>query len=158
MSEKPAINAPAAALLFEIIDGPAEPAVTWVVSNERNTGLLGTMASMTAEQASHVPAPGRKSAAAHAQHLRFALELAAERLRGKTPDADWDSSWEPAVVTPAEWKQLQDRIRAASATVRKLIADGDAWDNMMLQGIVATVAHTAYHLGAMRQLLPTSPS
>jgi hypothetical protein len=156
MSDKPAINAPAASLLYEIIDGPAEPAVTWVVSNAPNTGLLGTMAAMTAEQASHAPAPGRKTAAAHGQHLRFALELAAQRLQGQSPEADWDSSWEPSIVTPAEWKQLQERIRAASATVRQLIADGESWDGMMLQGIVATVAHTAYHLGAMRQLLRTA--
>ena len=152
--DKPAINAPAASLLFEIIDGPADPKWTWVVSTEPGSDLLGTLARFSAAQASAAPAPGRRSAAAHAAHLRFALELAARRLLGENPDADWDGSWEPGVVDDADWTRLQDQIRAASARLREVIANGEAWEQMAFQGIIATVAHTAYHLGAIRQLLP----
>ena len=152
--DKPAINAPAAALLFEIIDGPADPKQTWVVSVEPASGVLGTLAKLTAAQASASPGAGRKSAAAHAAHLRFALELATKRMRGEDPPADWDASWEPGVVDDAGWRKLQDEIRAASAALRRSIEDGEAWDAMTFKGIISTVAHTAYHLGAIRQLLP----
>jgi hypothetical protein len=49
---------------------------------------------------------------------------------------------------------LEDQIRAASAALRQAIQDGETWDALTFQGIIATVAHTAYHLGALRQLLP----
>lgn len=152
--DKPAINAPAAALLFEIIDGPADQKPTWVVSTEPASGVLGTLARFSAEQASASPAPGRRSAAAHAAHLRFSLELAVRRLKGENPPADWDGSWEPGIVDDAGWRDLQGRIRAASAALRTVVQDGETWDAMTFQGIIATVAHTAYHLGALRQLLP----
>lgn len=152
--DKPAINAPAAALLLEIIDGPVNPEWTWVVSVEPSSGVLGTLAKFSAEQAS-AATRGRKSAAAHASHLRFALELATRRVKGENPDADWDASWQPAVVDAEKWRQLQQQIRDASAALRRAIEDGQSWDALTFQGIVATVAHTAYHLGALRQLLPT---
>jgi hypothetical protein len=152
--DKPPINAPAAELLFELIDGPADPKRTWVVSTEANSGVLGTLARLTAAQASTPPAPGRKTAAAHAAHLLFAIELATRRVRGEDPPADWDASWEPATVDDAAWRRLCDDLRQASVNLRTAILEGETWTAMMLQGIVATVAHTAYHLGALRQMLP----
>jgi hypothetical protein len=154
--DKPVINAPAAELLFELIDGPADPKQTWVVSNEPNSGLLGTLAKFTAEQASRPPAVGRRSAAAHAAHLLFSLELATRRLRGENPDADWDGSWEPSVVNREDWDRLRAQISEASATLRKTIEAGANWESLAFKGIIATVGHTAYHLGAIRQLVPSA--
>jgi hypothetical protein len=152
---KPEINIPAAELLFELIDGPADPKLTWIVSNEPNSGVLGTLERFTAEQASRAPALGRKTAAAHAAHLLFSLELAIQRLRGENPDADWDGSWEPSTVSPADWDRLRQQIREASATLRRTIENGTEWEPLAFKGIVATVGHTAYHLGALRQLVPS---
>ena len=152
---KPVINTPAVELLFELIDGPADPKQTWVVSTEPNSGLLGTLAKFTAEQASRPPAVGRRSAAAHAAHVLFSLELATQRLRGENPDADWDGSWEPSVVNREDWDRLRYQIRDASATLRRAIEAGTDWEPMAFKGIIATVGHTAYHLGAIRHLVPS---
>ena len=153
--DQPEINVPAAELLFELIDGPADPKQTWVVSVEPNSGVLGTLALFTAEQASRPPALGRKTPAAHASHLLFSLELATQRLRGENPEADWDGSWEPSVVDVEDWDQLRQQIRDASAVLRKTIEDGAGWEPLAFKGIVATVAHTAYHLSALRQFVPS---
>jgi hypothetical protein len=155
---KPQINTPAAELLFELIDGPADPKRTWIVSNAPNTGILGTLAVFTAAEASRPPTLGHKTAAAHAAHLLFALELATKRLQGENPDADWDASWEPSTVGDADWKRMQVQIRDASAALRRVLESGDDWAPMQFEGIIATVGHTAYHLGALRQLLPTLPA
>jgi hypothetical protein len=152
---KPEINVPAAELLFELIDGPADPKATWVVSTEPNSGLLGTLALFTAEQASRAPALGRKTPAAHASHLLFSLELATQRLKGENPEADWDGSWEPSVVDAEDWDRLRQQIRDASAVLRQTIQDGTDWEPLAFKGIIATVGHTAYHLGALRQLVPS---
>src|SRR4051812_43697533 len=149
------INTPAAELLFELIDGPADPKLTWVVSNEPNAGILGTLDRFSAEQASRAPALGRKTPAAHAAHLLFSLELATQRLRGENPDADWDGSWEPSTVFPDDCHRLRQQIREASATLRKAIEGGTTWEPLAFKGIIAPVGHVAYHLGALRQLLPS---
>jgi hypothetical protein len=151
----PDINIPAAELLFELIDGPADPKLTWIVSNEANAGVLGTLDKFTAEQASRAPALGRKTPAAHAAHLLFSLELATQRLRGANPDADWDGSWEPSTVGPDDWARIRAQIREASATLRQAIERGTEWEPLAFKGILATVGHVAYHLGALRQLLPS---
>jgi hypothetical protein len=153
---KPAINAPAAELLFELIDGPADAKQTWIVSVEPASGVLGTLRRFTAEQASRAPALGHKTPAAHAAHLLFSLELATQRLLGENPPADWDASWEPSVVNADDWARLLEQLRDASATLRQTIESRTAeWEPMAFKGIIATVGHTAYHLGALRQLLPS---
>ena len=151
-----AINTPAAELLFELLDGPADPKATWIVSTEPASGVLGTLRRFSAEQASRAPALGHKTPAAHAAHLLFSLELATQRLLGQNPAADWDGSWEPSTVNADDWTRLLDQIREASARLRQTIEARTAeWEPMAFKGIVATVGHTAYHLGALRQLLPS---
>ena len=34
-----------------------------------------------------------------------------------------------------------------------MISGGAAWEPLAFKGIIGTVAHTAYHLGALRQIL-----
>ena len=94
--------------------------------------------------------------AAHAAHLLFSLELATQRLLGENPPADWDGSWEPSVVNSDDWARLLDQLGEASARLRQTIESRTAeWEPMAFKGIIATVGHTAYHLGALRQLLPS---
>jgi hypothetical protein len=151
-----AINTPAAELLFELIDGPADPRLTWVVSNEAGSGILGTLHRFSAEQASRAPVLGHKTPAAHAAHLLFSLELATQRLLGQNPAADWDASWETSSVDADDWTRLIEQIRDASARLRQTIEIRTAeWEPLTFKGIIATVAHTAYHLGALRQLVPS---
>lgn len=151
-----AINTPASELLFELIDGPGDPKATWIVSTELATGVLGTLRRFTAEQASRAPALGHKTPAAHAAHLLFSLELATQRLLGENPPADWDASWEPSVVSGDDWTRLLDQLREASVRLRQTIEARTAdWEPTAFKGIIATVGHTAYHLGALRQLLPS---
>src|SRR4051794_29838201 len=84
-------------LLDESLTGPADPKRTWVVSNEPDSGLIRPLDALPAEGASRPPTPGGRTAAAHAEHERFALDLARRRLEGEDPAAatvaDWDASW-----------------------------------------------------------------
>src|SRR5688572_28542461 len=149
-------NEAAVELMTELIVGP-DPKWTWIVSNEPNAGVLGVLNGLSAEQASTPPAPGRRSVAAHAGHLLFALDAATRRLRGENPELDWDASWNRGAVTAAEWDQLRRDLRAELDRLLQVILEhrGD-WEPMALEGIIATVGHTAYHLGAIRQILALS--
>ena len=149
-------------LLDESLAGPADPKHTWVVSNEPASGLIGTLDALSAEAASRPPTPGGRTAAAHAQHELFALDLARRRLEGEDPAAataaDWDASWGTGTVTEPMWANLRAELRRAGAELRQTIESKQDWSDTDIKGLAATLAHLTYHLGAVRQIARTAQS
>jgi hypothetical protein len=84
----------------ETFEGEVRPGWVWIVSGPAEASVLGSLAGVTWEDAYKVPAPGRKSIAAHAAHLKYALELTLKRLEGENPPADWAGSFDPANLVP----------------------------------------------------------
>ena len=68
-----AVRSAMTTLLREILDGSSEGA-GWVL-NPRDPGLLGSLARVSASDASAVPPGGSSSTASHAEHLRYSLSL-----------------------------------------------------------------------------------
>ena len=67
---------------------------------------------------------------------------------------DWDATWQRASVTDEEWDVLKGRLRAAHQGVMTMLGDEATWaDEQAIGGSMASVAHTAYHLGEIRQAL-----
>ena len=139
-------------LLDESLTGPADPHRTWVVSSEPASGLLGTLDALSAEDASRPPVPGARTIAAHAQHELFALDLARHRLEGENPAADWDASWGTGTVTEPMWANLRAELRRAGTELRQTVESKRTWSDVETQGLIATLAHLTYHLGAVRQI------
>lgn len=139
-------------ILAEAYAGPADPRSTNFVNNEPDCGVFGTLDGLSAQQASTPPAPGRPTAAAHAEHLRFSLDVSTRWLRGDHAKADWPSSWAVQSVDEEEWMRLRERLRDEYAQFLELIDARATIDEELLAGIVGTVAHAAYHLGALRQV------
>jgi hypothetical protein len=139
-------------LLDESLTGPADPHRTWIVSSEPASSLLGTLDALSAEDASRAPVPGARTIANHAQHELFALDLARHRLEGQDPAADWDASWGAAAVTEPMWANLRAELRRAGTELRQTIESKQTWSDVETQGLIATLAHLTYHLGAVRQL------
>ncbi len=71
-------------------------------------------------------------------------------------DADWNASWQRTSVTPEEWKSLCQRLSDASRAWQSAVAQRTDWNELTASGALASVAHTAYHLGAIRQILAAS--
>ena len=142
-------------LLDESLTGPADPHRTWIVSNEPASGFLGTLDQLSAEDASRAPVPGARTIAAHAQHELFALDLARHRLQGQNPAADWDASWGTAAITEPMWANLRAELRRAGTELRQTIESKQSWSDVETQGLIATLAHLTYHLGAVRQIART---
>ena len=142
----------------ETFEGEVRPGFCWIVGGPPDTALFGTLAPLTAAQAYAAPGPGARSAAAHVAHLRFALDLTFRRLQGENPPADWASSFDlPPDRSPAAWQSLQLELRRAYDRVlaflqaRRQVPPQD-WPPIHLVGLSATIAHNAYHLGAIRQI------
>ena len=122
---------------------------------DRGTSLFETLAPVTAEVASRRVAPTCACLAAQVEHVAFYLEVAARYARGEEfGRIDWDAAWRRTGATPEEWAALQERLRAAHRGVLDLLGDEATFrDERALGGAMAIVAHTAYHLGEIRQAL-----
>jgi hypothetical protein len=139
-------------LLREGVEGPPDPRGTYFVSNAPDAGLLGTLDRLTAEQASVTPTADRRSIAAHAGHVLFALNASRRWITGERPRLNWKESWLVSAVDEQQWDQLRADIRAAHAALRTAIEQTSNWDDVTTGSAVAIVAHAAYHLGAIKQL------
>ncbi len=120
---------------------------------DHNSGIRATLAAITAEQASR-RINGRPSIAAHARHMSFHLRVTAEWIEGDHSKRDWLGSFEPQTVTTEEWDGVKRDLEASrdgftralgSLTPERFAEEG---------GGMGAVAHLAYHLGAIRQLMP----
>ena len=72
-------------LLEEVCSGPQNPRETWVVSNETDSGILGTLSRISPEHASRAPRAGAPTIAGHVDHVRFALHAGRRWLTENTP-------------------------------------------------------------------------
>jgi hypothetical protein len=125
---------------------------------DKGTSMFETLATISAEEAS-VPVGGRcATLAAQVKHTAFYLELVNRNVRSGTFErVDWGEIWRTtSAVTPEEWESIKARLRAAYNDIRALIADTPVWPSeQYIGGAIATIVHTAYHLGEIRQALCT---
>jgi hypothetical protein len=140
-------------LLAEAFEGPRDPRSTWFVSNAPDSGIFGTLAALTPQEASRAPGPGRRSAAAHTSHLAFSLRVSAAQLRGEQPKVNWAESWAVSSVDERGWAGLRASLRGDYDATRAELASRTEWEPEALAGAMAIVAHCAYHLGALRQII-----
>src|SRR5437867_11927624 len=68
-------------------------------------------------------------------------------------DADWNGSWRRTTVTDDQWRMLRDSLRKKADTWQRAVAVRTEWDDINAAAALSTIAHTAYHLGAIRQIL-----
>jgi hypothetical protein len=119
-------------------------------------GLFRTLEEMTFEDASRPVAQKRPTIAAHCEHLRFYLDVLYRAMHGDTTRADWDASWRTQTVTATEWDALRSAIKTEYTRLMTELRAMDAQDTRLETGM-SVLAHTAYHLGAIRQLIPRDP-
>jgi hypothetical protein len=141
-------------LLTELFDGP--PAQEAFVLNPGDPGLLRQLDTIDARAASERPVPGRTTIAAHTDHVEYGLSLLNRCAAGEEnpwATADWEASWKRPTVTDEQWKALRDRLRQSAGQWQQAVVARTDWNDMAAAGALASAAHTAYHLGAVRQIL-----
>ncbi|HET6891715.1 MAG TPA: hypothetical protein VFH31_11480 [Pyrinomonadaceae bacterium] len=138
-------------LLKEAFEGPPSDQPSAFLN--KGTGLFQTLNEITAQAASAQTRPGGSTIAAHTEHLRFYVMVHYELLRGSTEKIDWAQSWRVRHVTSAEWDQLRRELRRAYKTVTEHLRAVSIWSDDEISVGMAIIAHTAYHLGAIRQLM-----
>lgn len=144
------ISSALAGLLAELVEGAPEMAF---VLNPGDPGLLRSLDRLSAAAASAAP-PGGSSIAAHVEHLRYGLSLMNRWAAGENPfaDADWSRSWERGTVSEDEWTRRRAELAEEARRWREALAVGREVSQVELGGMIGSVAHLAYHLGAIRQI------
>ena len=75
-------------------------------------------------------------------------------MRGQQPSRDWAESWTVSSVDDTAWLELQSALRLEYETLQTQLELGfDPSNPMMTTAGIALVAHAAYHLGAIRQMV-----
>lgn len=125
---------------------------------DKGTALFETLATITAEEAS-IPVGGKcATLAAQVEHVGYYLEVLSQYMVGPPPqNVDWGEIWRTVgSVNAAEWADSQQRLRETYERVTALIDSVEAWETEeLIGGPIAIIAHTAYHLGEIRQALCT---
>ena len=114
-------------------------------------GLFTTLEGISSETASS-ESGAQRSIAAHVEHLRVYVAALRGYMNGATTPTDWEASWATHTVSSLEWSALQAALKrdydALKADLER-VPDGD----LRLAEGMAVLTHSAYHFGAIRQLL-----
>jgi len=155
MIDEPRFREALGRLLRELLQGPA-PDASFML-NRGDRGLLASLAQLSAAQASASP-DGRGSVAAHVDHLRYGLSLLNRWALGDDPwgDADFSASWARVHVTEQQWRELREALAAETTGWSQAIDQPREWTRASLTETIASVAHLAYHLAAIRQIQPAA--
>jgi hypothetical protein len=140
-----------AALFSELAFGA--PASGGYMLNPDDEGLLKSLDKISADAASAVTETG-SSVAAHVEHLRYGLSLMNRWSAGENPfeDADWSVSWTRASVTDDGWRTLKTDLRTEADRWLNALRTPRDVQKIELDGMIGSIAHLAYHLGAIRQI------
>jgi hypothetical protein len=148
-------TAPTLARLFaELVDGTAAFADGGYIVNGGDVGLAKSIEKLSAADASRSTNDGA-TIAAHVQHVRYGLSLmnrwAAE---GGNPfaDATWDEAWKIREVDERAWDEIRSGFAAEARRWLEALRTPREVSETELNGMVASIAHLAYHMGAIRQI------
>ena len=136
-------------LLTETFESGDNPEGT--VYLDRGAGLFDSLVDVSAGQASQEVIPGGTTIAAQVNHSLYYLEVLESYIQGEMPEKDWPGSWQPQKVDEAAWETLKNNLKTTYKRLRAILEEQDDWDK--LEDGFAVAIHTAYHLGAIRQML-----
>jgi hypothetical protein len=140
-------------LFSELVDGASDPNGAFIL-NSGDVGVLKSLDKLSAADASRSVHDGA-TIAAHAQHVRYGLSLMNEwATAGGNPfaNAKWDDAWKISGVNEPEWQEIRTGLRAETHAWVRALGSPREVSEVELAGMIGSVAHLAYHLGAIRQI------
>jgi hypothetical protein len=117
---------------------------------DRGVGVFATLAGVSGEVASRHHRGS--TIAAHTEHAKFYLDRLCEFIDGRSERVNWEDSWLIETVNDEEWAALQSSVRKAYENTLRCLAEERDWNEPQVGMAMGLVAHTAYHLGAIRQM------
>ena len=145
---------PSLATLFsELVDGANNRGGAFVL-NSGDAGFVKSIQKLSATDASR-SVHGGATIAAHVQHVRYGLSLMNRWAReGGDPfaDATWEAAWKISGVNEAQWDEIRKGMASEAHTWLEVFRQPRDVSGVELSGMIGSIAHLAYHLGAIRQI------
>jgi hypothetical protein len=135
-------------LLHETFEGSPEGQGSAYL--DRGIGIFNTLDKLSAEQVSR-PVNGT-TIAAQTEHAKFYLDRLCEFIGGRTERVNWEDSWLIEDVSEEEWNALRETVKKSYENALRCFAENQNWSEDNVGMAMGMLAHTAYHLGAIRQL------
>jgi hypothetical protein len=121
---------------------------------DKGTSLFETLDEVSAEEASKPISEKGTSIAAHVEHTRFHLNEIVKMDQSGPREVNWDESWKVSSVSEDEWRKLKADLKSVYEQVCQIMQNFTAEAaGQYLPGAISVIAHSAYHLGAIRQIL-----
>ena len=140
-------------LFGELVEGAPGGGGAYML-NSGDHGLLRSLDKLSAADASR-STNGGATIAAHAQHLRYGLSLMNRWAKeGGDPfaDATWDAAWKISNVDTAAWDEIRTGLRDETRRWLHVLGTPRETTEVELNGMIGSIGHLAYHLGAIRQI------
>ena len=121
---------------------------------DKGTSLFETLADIDAAAASQ-PMGDCATIAAHVAHVSYYLRVLEDRMFDRDLSyVDWDEIWASVSgVTEAEWAAMLADLRETYTRIKGHLDEAESWDGITeLSSMLGIIAHTAYHLGEIRQM------
>ena len=144
-------------LFSELVEGINRGGEAFIL-NSGDEGLLRSLDKLSAADASRSVNDGA-TIAAHAQHVRYGLSLMNRwATEGGNPfaDAKWDEAWKTRGVDDRAWTEIRQGLRHETQRWKEALTTPRDVADVEFAGMVGSIAHLAYHLGAIRQKLAFS--
>ena len=135
-------------LLRETFEG--SPAGEGSAYLDQGVGVFPTLNGISAKDASQNFYG--TTVVAQSEHAKFYLDRLCEFINGRTAKVNWDDSWLIETVSDDEWDALRGAVERSYKETLLCIAEPREWSSDQVGMAMGLVAHTAYHLGAIRQI------
>jgi len=122
---------------------------------DRDSALFDTLETLSATQTSQPIGSKGATIAGHVEHMRYYLGVLTDCIQRKpATSVNWEDSWQLKGVDDSEWEAAKQRLRNGYHTTLAVMKDLEEWEGEDDIGAsLAILAHTAMHLGAIRQAL-----
>jgi hypothetical protein len=139
------------AVMGELLNGTAPSG--GLLLNSGDKGIVDSLARLSAAEASQI-VNGGSSIAAHAAHVTFYANIINRVAAGENPwdGADWTLAWKKPVVNADEWEDIKQDLVDEHRKWLAINGEPREVTTSELTYLVASIAHLAYHLGAIRQM------
>lgn len=142
-----------ASLFSELTEGVRVKGTAYVL-NSGDVGLLRSLDAISPADASRSVNEGA-TIAAHTQHVRYGLSLMNRwASNGGNPfaDATWDAAWQVSTVDENSWREIRNGLQHETQAWLQALASPREATETELTGMIGSIVHLAYHLGAIRQI------
>ena len=132
--------------MIETFEGPGKEGSYFT---GQNNSIFSTLNNIFSEDAS-LSVHG-STIAAHSDHIRYYLLVIRAMVKGRDFEKNWGISWGITHVDEMKWMEIREGLTDEYTKLLEEIdtVDLEEWGT----NVFGAVAHSAYHLGAVRQMV-----